>query len=490
MTFGVVPLLLLLLAAVRKEFWGRRAALLAAGGFLGLLLSFGFALPFYRARLRGHVPPQAALPDQVLPAGDPLRRAARGPGGRGPRAAASDAQGRRRRRPSARAPGLGLVARRARRGPRPPVRARRRADLRQPGRVPGSLPFRGPGRRSRRRARRSSPRPCCCAAAAASRGTCSGFSRCCRRSSGACLSSWPRRKRTWPARPPCSRAWRGPGASTCRRACPGSTWRRSPRILRARCRAPRRPRASSWKSSCRRRPPSSARDTSSRTTPTAPTGSTTASPTRPPTRRRRSSATGCSASTAGAGRWPKRAKSTRSSGRPRDSRSLAGGSCSSRTRPCCRSCAGPAGPGAAARSRARSSSSARSASIPGPTSPSPGRATTIRRRGPRPPRRNSKSRSPRPIAPRRRSKRTPPATSSSRERSSRPGAPGSTAQPVPVTVANARDLAVAVPAGRHRVEIEYDRRPFRRGVAFQAAALLAALAVAAVTRSWSPTASA
>ena len=46
---------------------------------------------------------------------------------------------------------------------------------------------------------------------------------------------------------------------------------------------------------------------------------------------------------------------------------------------------------------------------------------------------------------------------------------------VPVTVANARDLAVAVPAGRHRVEIEYDRRPFRRGVAIQAAALLAAL---------------
>jgi hypothetical protein len=46
--------------------------------------------------------------------------------------------------------------------------------------------------------------------------------------------------------------------------------------------------------------------------------------------------------------------------------------------------------------------------------------------------------------------------------------------PVPVRVANARDLAVPVSAGRHRVEIAYDRGPFRRGVALQAAALLAA----------------
>ncbi len=52
----------------------------------------------------------------------------------------------------------------------------------------------------------------------------------------------------------------------------------------------------------------------------------------------------------------------------------------------------------------------------------------------------------------------------------------------PVGVANGRDLAVAVPAGRHRVELEYDRGPFRRGVAIQAAALLAALAAAAATR--------
>ncbi len=52
----------------------------------------------------------------------------------------------------------------------------------------------------------------------------------------------------------------------------------------------------------------------------------------------------------------------------------------------------------------------------------------------------------------------------------------------PVTVANARDLAVAVPAGRHRVELAYDRGPFRLGVAIQAVAFLAALSVAFATR--------
>jgi hypothetical protein len=52
----------------------------------------------------------------------------------------------------------------------------------------------------------------------------------------------------------------------------------------------------------------------------------------------------------------------------------------------------------------------------------------------------------------------------------------------PVLVANARDLAVAVPPGRHRVEFLYDRRPFHRGVAAQAAAFLAILLAAVVTR--------
>ncbi len=47
---------------------------------------------------------------------------------------------------------------------------------------------------------------------------------------------------------------------------------------------------------------------------------------------------------------------------------------------------------------------------------------------------------------------------------------------VPVLVANARDLAVAVPAGDHRVEFEYDGAPFRSGVILQAAAFLAILA--------------
>jgi hypothetical protein len=48
-----------------------------------------------------------------------------------------------------------------------------------------------------------------------------------------------------------------------------------------------------------------------------------------------------------------------------------------------------------------------------------------------------------------------------------------------VSVANARDLAVAVPAGRHRVELEYDRTPFRTGVVLQA---IAVAAVAVATR--------
>ncbi len=39
----------------------------------------------------------------------------------------------------------------------------------------------------------------------------------------------------------------------------------------------------------------------------------------------------------------------------------------------------------------------------------------------------------------------------------------------PVLVANARDLAVAVPAGDHHVEFEYDRAPFTRGVLLQLA---------------------
>jgi len=55
-------------------------------------------------------------------------------------------------------------------------------------------------------------------------------------------------------------------------------------------------------------------------------------------------------------------------------------------------------------------------------------------------------------------------------------------EPARVTVANARDLAVEVSAGKHRVEIAYDRGPFRRGVAIQAAAFLAALGVAVAAR--------
>jgi hypothetical protein len=45
-------------------------------------------------------------------------------------------------------------------------------------------------------------------------------------------------------------------------------------------------------------------------------------------------------------------------------------------------------------------------------------------------------------------------------------------RPVPVLVANARDLAVAVPAGNHHVDFEYDRAPFQRGVTLQATGFL------------------
>jgi hypothetical protein len=47
-TFGVLPLLAVVLAAVRRDFWTRKTILLAAGGVLTLLFSFGFALPLYR----------------------------------------------------------------------------------------------------------------------------------------------------------------------------------------------------------------------------------------------------------------------------------------------------------------------------------------------------------------------------------------------------------------------------------------------------------
>ena len=47
-TFGVLPLLAFAVASVRRDFWSGKTILLAAGGFLTLLFSFGFALPFYR----------------------------------------------------------------------------------------------------------------------------------------------------------------------------------------------------------------------------------------------------------------------------------------------------------------------------------------------------------------------------------------------------------------------------------------------------------
>jgi len=51
-----------------------------------------------------------------------------------------------------------------------------------------------------------------------------------------------------------------------------------------------------------------------------------------------------------------------------------------------------------------------------------------------------------------------------------------------VLVANARELAVAVPAGSHRVEFEWDGAPFRLGVTCQALALVGLLGLAAAGR--------
>src|SRR5262249_1129642 len=50
-------------------------------------------------------------------------------------------------------------------------------------------------------------------------------------------------------------------------------------------------------------------------------------------------------------------------------------------------------------------------------------------------------------------------------------------KPARLLVANGRDLAVAVPAGSHRVVLEYDRKPFPLGVFLQAAAVLSILCV-------------
>lgn len=47
-TFGVLPLLVLAFAGLRREFWSRRTFFLAAGAAGSLAFSFGFALPLYR----------------------------------------------------------------------------------------------------------------------------------------------------------------------------------------------------------------------------------------------------------------------------------------------------------------------------------------------------------------------------------------------------------------------------------------------------------
>jgi hypothetical protein len=50
--------------------------------------------------------------------------------------------------------------------------------------------------------------------------------------------------------------------------------------------------------------------------------------------------------------------------------------------------------------------------------------------------------------------------------------------PTRVLLANGRDLAIAVPGGRHRIEIDWSSQAFRVGVFIQLAAILAILAIA------------
>ena len=91
------------------------------------------------------------------------------------------------------------------------------------------------------------------------------------------------------------------------------------------------------------------------------------------------------------------------------------------------------------------------------------RRAPLRRRGPR-----RGSRTSRPAPDRRggrRRRRRPRIRALLAHVLSGPGRRASTAQRLRSLVANARELAVAVPAGRHRVEFEYDPTPFRWGVA-------------------------
>jgi hypothetical protein len=54
--------------------------------------------------------------------------------------------------------------------------------------------------------------------------------------------------------------------------------------------------------------------------------------------------------------------------------------------------------------------------------------------------------------------------------------------PAPVLVANARELAVAVPEGEHHVDFRWDTGPFVRGVILQGAALILLILAAASRR--------
>ena len=175
-------------------------------------------------------------------------------------------------------------------------------------------------------------------------------------------------------------------------------------------------------------------------------------------------------------------RSIRCSGRSPVSRSPAAASSCSRRPRSCRSCAGRDGRGAGPACRARSSCCARSASILAPISRLPGR------------------RSEDPAGPPAEGRVAIESVQADRAAATVEADAGGhlvfsrtfftawkasvDGAPAPVLVANARDLAVAVPPGRHRVEFAYDARPFRPGVGLQALAF--ALAAAGGPRARAP----
>src|SRR4029453_15133665 len=170
-----------------------------------------------------------------------------------------------------------------------------------------------------------------------------------------------------------------------------------------------------------------------------------------------------------------------STGRPPAFRWRTSGWSSSRTRTRCRNCGGRAARTAVPRCPGRSTCCAPTRSIPRPTSS----CAEARTGSPTPSRRPRARRAGEAVRPDRVRARVE-AQGPGHVLFSRTYFPAWKARlngnPERVLGANGRDLAVAVPAGTHELEIAYDPGPFRIGVAIQAAALVCALGAVIGTR--------